>query len=104
MASEKTSIVVGIYALLSKKESNLLSQINRGLPPDKQRRYLELREKRENEALTSDEETELSQIVESLKDIWTDRLEALLKLAKLRKTTPLQLTKQLQIEPYSNGE
>ncbi len=91
-------------AWLSKKESELMTRINRGLTPDNQVRYLELREKRENETLTSKEEYELSQIIESLEDIWADRLEALLKLARLRKMTPQQLMNQLQIEPYSNGQ
>lgn len=91
-------------AWLSKKESELLTRINRGLEPDTQTRYLQLRKKRENETLASVEEKEFAQIIETLEDIWADRLEALLKLARLRKTTPQQLMKQLQIEPHSNVE
>ncbi len=92
------------FARLSKKEASLLTRINRGLTPEKQNRYLELRGKRENETLGGNEEAELSQIVEELENIWIDRLQALITLAKLRKTTPQQLMNQLQIEPASNGE
>lgn len=88
---------------LSKRESDLLTRINQGLAPDKQGRYIELRQKRENETLVANEESELLEIVEELEDIWADRLQALISLAKLRKTTPRHLMTQLQIEPASNG-
>ena len=92
------------FARLSKKESDLLTRINRGLTTERQNRYLELRDKRENETLAANEEAELLQIVEELENIWIDRLQALITLAKLRKTTPQQVMNQLQIEPVSNGE
>ena len=88
---------------LSKRESDLLTRINQGLAPDKQGRYIELRQKRENETLVANEESELLEIVEELEDIWAGRLQALISLAKLRKTTPRHLMTQLQIEPASNG-
>ena len=88
---------------LSKKESELLTRINCGLKSEKQNRYLELRDKRESETLSENEEAELSQIVEELEDIWADRLQALISLARLRKTTPRQLMDQFQIQSASNG-
>ncbi|MFN0112555.1 MAG: hypothetical protein ACKVZH_27165 [Blastocatellia bacterium] len=93
-----------LSAPLSKKESELLTRINHGLAPDRQNRYIELRQKREDETLAANEETELIEIVEELENIWAARLQALIALAKLRKTTPQQLMNQLQIGSDSNGE
>lgn len=93
-----------LSARLSKRESELLTRINHGLSPDRQNRYIELRQKREDETLATNEETELLEIVEELENIWADRLQALIALAKLRKTTPQRLMNQLQIGSTSNGE
>ncbi len=84
---------------LSKKETELFLRINRTLPPEKQERYDELRQKREDETLTESEHAELLKFVDELMTIWTDRLQAVVDLAKLRRISPRELMKQLGIEP-----
>jgi hypothetical protein len=84
---------------LSKKETELFLRINRTLPPKKQERYDELRQKREDETLTESEHAELLKFVDELVTIWTDRLQAVVDLAKLRRISPRELMKQLGIEP-----
>ncbi|MGH9842789.1 MAG: STAS/SEC14 domain-containing protein [Blastocatellia bacterium] len=89
---------------LSKKETSLFLRINRGLPQEKQQRYDELRQKREDETLTQAEHAELLQFVEEIETIWADRLQAILALAKLRRISPRELMKQLEIEPRSYSD
>jgi hypothetical protein len=89
---------------LSKKETELFLRINRTLPPKKQERYDELRQKREDETLTESEHAELLKFVDELMTIWTDRLQAVVDLAKLRRISPRELMKQLGIEPRAYAD
>ncbi len=89
---------------LSKKETELFLRINRTLPPEKQERYDELSQKREDETLTDDEHAELLKFVDELVTIWTDRLQAVVDLAKLRRLSPRELMKQLGIEPRAYAD
>jgi len=89
---------------LSKRETRLFLRINRSLKPEKQGRYDELKQKREDETLTKAEHKELMQFVEQIEDIWADRLRAIIELAKLRSISPRELMRQLEIEPRSYGD
>ncbi len=84
---------------LSKQETELFLKINRTLPPDEQRRYDELRQKREAETLTKAEHAELLRCVEQIQIIWAERLEAVHDLAKLRGISPPEMLKQLGVDP-----
>ena len=86
---------------LSPQETALFLRINRHLAPEEQCRYDKLRAKREEETLTPEEHVELLQYVETIETLWTDRLQALLALAQLRRVSPQKLMQQLAITPYT---
>lgn len=88
---------------LSKKETALFLTINRTLPDAQQQRYEELMEKRWEETLTKKEHTELLQLVDALQQVWIDRLQAILDLAKLRKLPPHEMMRQLGVDPEVCG-
>jgi hypothetical protein len=88
---------------LSKKETELFFKINRTLPEDKQQRYDELTEKRFEEALTKREHAELLKLIEDLQQIWIERWQAVIDLAKLRKISPREMMKQLGVDPDKYG-
>ena len=69
---------------LSQGESELLAKINRGFPPDVQRRLNELIAKRQAETLTPGEHEELLRLVEQSEKAEATRVEALAQLAALR--------------------
>ncbi|CAN2042005.1 hypothetical protein GMMP15_660048 [Candidatus Magnetomoraceae bacterium gMMP-15] len=54
---------------LSKKESELLFKINRGLPSKIQRRFNELTAKRQAETLTPSEHKELLKLIEQIENM-----------------------------------
>ncbi|HEY6403458.1 MAG TPA: hypothetical protein VI479_18690 [Blastocatellia bacterium] len=83
----------------SKKETELFLKINRALPEDKQQRYDELTKKRFEETLTKREHAELLRLIEDLQQIWSERWQAVIDLAKLRKISPREMLKQLGIDP-----
>jgi hypothetical protein len=84
---------------LSKKESELFLRINCALAPEEQQRYDELTEKRLNETLTKSERAELGDLIKEIERIWADRLRAIIELAKLRKISPQEMMKRLEIDP-----
>jgi len=84
---------------LSPQETALFLRINSHLSPEQQSRYDELRVKREAEVLTPAEHTELLHYIDAITTLWTDRLQALLDLAQLRRMSPQQLMQQLAITP-----
>jgi hemerythrin-like domain-containing protein len=84
---------------LSKKETELFLKINRTLSEDKQQRYDELTEKRFEETLTKREHAELLRLIEDLQQIWIERWQAVIDLAKLRKISPREMMKQLGVDP-----
>lgn len=86
-------------AHLTKRETSLFRRINRSLPAERQHRYDELRNKREQEQLTPIEHAELLQYVEEIITLWNDRVRALVALARLRRVSPQQLMQQLAIDP-----
>ena len=84
---------------LSPQETALFLRINSHLSPEQQSRYDALRAKREAETLTPAEHTELLYSIDAIATLWTDRLQALLDLAQLRRVSPQQLMQQLAITP-----
>jgi len=84
---------------LNRPESDLLMQINRGIPPNLHARYQILIEKRRSETLTPDEHTELLQLTEEMEKQDTERLTALAELAQVRQMPLTDLMQSLGIQP-----
>ncbi len=82
---------------LPRAEAELLLKINRGVPPEVQRRYDELIIKRRAESLTPDEYDELLRLTDQVEDSEARRLEHLAELARLRKTSLPALMKTWSI-------
>lgn len=83
--------------ILSTTEADLLEQINRGLPVERQTRYQELIEKRLAETLTSAEHQELVQLNQAMEQLNVVRIKNLISLAQLRQVTLPQLMAELGI-------
>ena len=88
---------------LSPRESELLLNINQGIPPDMQRRYDELIEKRDGRTLTSAEYEELLQLTDQVELLDAKRIEYLLELARLRKQPLAMLMNELGMAPSTNA-
>jgi hypothetical protein len=84
---------------LSQAETELLLRINQGVPAEVESRYSELIARRRAETLTPDEHRELLDLTETMEGRDVDRLEALVELAKLRRTSPRELMDALGIRP-----
>lgn len=83
---------------VSQSESELLMEINAGLPEETWRRYSELIEKRRAETLTPDEQQTLIEICDQIERQNGRRVERLVQLARLRGVTLAQLADQLGME------
>lgn len=79
--------------IASPDEARLLAQIN--VPMPQTGRFLELRTKLQNEALSDDERSELLQISDAREEANAARAEAVMQLATLRKTPFSQLWHQM---------
>jgi hypothetical protein len=88
---------------LSKQEAEMLEKINQGLPPDTQRRYNELTEKRHAETLTHEEQQELLVLIEHIELADAERAQALIRLAQLRNVSVTALMSTLNIHPPAYG-
>ena len=84
---------------LSRRESELLMKINRGLSAEVQRRYDELMDKLRNETITSAERQELLQLIDQIEQADAERLQYLIELAQLRNVSVEELMAQLGIQP-----
>lgn len=84
---------------LPQAEAELLLKINQGVPPEIQRRYDELIAKRQAESLTPNEYEELLRLTDEIEKLEARRVEYLVELARLRKTSLTELMKQLGIRP-----
>ena len=84
---------------LSEREAELLSKINRGLPPATQRRLNELIDKRRAEAISAKELRELKKLTDQIEKADAKRLELLTELARLRNVPVRKLIKQLGLKP-----
>lgn len=88
---------------LPESESQLLEQINVGLPGTIWEQYRELTEKRRDETLTEDERAELLDLT-NMVELWNARrLELLLELARLRNVPLRALVEEMGLAsaPYA---
>lgn len=81
----------------SKAESRLLQKINQHLPVQTQKRYQQLTKKRQNEDITTEEYEELLALVDTVEQADAERLQALIELSQLRKTSLENLMEKLGI-------
>ena len=84
---------------LKHTESELLLQINRGIPPELRERYEALSAKRQAETLNSEEYAELLRLTGQVEQLDAMRLTALAELARLRRTSLAELMQTLGIQP-----
>ena len=82
---------------LPKRETDLLQQINRGLPVTVRQRYAALNEKLLAETLTTEEHQEFSALVDQIEQSDVERLKYLIELAQLRNISLAALMEQLGI-------
>jgi hypothetical protein len=87
--------------VLPEEESQLLLKINQGIPSDLRIHYQALRVKRETETLNDQEYEILIQLSNQIEQIGAQRLEALAKLAQLRRVSLLDLMETLGIQSIS---
>jgi hypothetical protein len=88
---------------LGPEESELLRQINQGLPEQLRQRYEELIGKRRQEALSAEEHSELLQLTDQVEITEANRAKALAELARLRKKPLAELLNDLGIPSPADG-
>ncbi len=84
-------------------EADLIQRIREGLPPDLETRYKILALKRDSEKLTPAEYEELLGLSDQIERLEVQRLESLVRLAKLREVPFETLIEELGLKPDSNG-
>jgi hypothetical protein len=82
---------------LSTTETDLLQQINQGLPPTIRPRYEELNAKLHEETITPAEHEELLQLSDQIEQADAERLQHLIALAQLRQVSIDTLMDQIGI-------
>ena len=82
---------------LRKRESELLLEINQGVPTAVQQRYDALIRKRRNNKLTRTEHRELLALTKQIEQLDVERLKMLSELARLRGTALPELMRELGI-------
>ncbi|HSH05471.1 MAG TPA: hypothetical protein VLL52_23345 [Anaerolineae bacterium] len=80
-------------------EASLLAQVNLGVSSELWQKYYRLVEKRQDESITSEELTNLIGLTDMLEQANINRMQALIKLAKLRQVSLEDLMTQLNIQP-----
>jgi len=88
---------------LPDEEAALLSRSLQGLPPALRARTNALRARREDESITDAEYEELTQLTLRAEELHAERMEALLKLARLRGLSLPALLDQLGLHFPENG-
>lgn len=83
---------------LPQAESQLIEEINRGLPEDASARYQELMDRRREEKLTAEEHRELLRLGDEVEDLEAARIRALSELARLRGTSLAGVMEELGIQ------
>ena len=84
---------------LPTQETELLQQINQGLPAKTQQRYSDLQAKLQAETITPAEHQDLLTLIDTVEQADANRLQALITLAKLRQVSLADLMAQLGIQP-----
>jgi hypothetical protein len=87
---------------LSKRETELLRQINAEPSPHKSSRYHELREKRETGELTDQQQQELVQLSDWVEEVHAERLAHVAELARRRGLSLSDMTRQLGIQRWAD--
>jgi Cys-tRNA synthase (O-phospho-L-seryl-tRNA:Cys-tRNA synthase) len=87
---------------LSKRETELLRQINTEASPDRLSRYHELREKRKRGELTDPQQQELVQLSDWIEEVHAERMAYVAELACLRGLNLSQMTGQLGIQHWAD--
>ncbi len=88
---------------LAQRETELLAEINRGLPETSLARFRRLVKKRRKSALSPVEVEELRALSDHFEEIEARRAERLVELAGLRKTPLPELMRELGIRPARNA-
>jgi len=83
---------------LPQSEAELLLKINQGISLDTQKYYDELMARLEAETLTPDEHSQLLSLTEQIEKLQAQRIEYLVELARLRKTSLTALMENLGIQ------
>jgi hypothetical protein len=89
--------------VLSARESDLLRAINRGLSAERSQRLDHLQRKLRQETITDRERDQLLRLTEELEKLAAQRLEALIELADLRKTTVARLIREMGLNHVAHG-
>lgn len=84
---------------LSKRESELLVRVSRGLSPGRRNRLAELTDKMEYESITDAEHRELLRLTRQMEAKWVEQLRAVAALAKLRQVSLDEMMQQLGKQP-----
>ncbi len=82
---------------VSQDEAELLSEINKGLTPQEQKRFDELAEKLEAETMTETENREFLRLTDKVEKQDARRIEMVGKLAEIRKQSFSEIVKELGI-------
>ncbi len=85
-------------AKLPAEESELLQKINRGLPSERWHRYATLKGKRRAGTLTAGEQPELIALSDRIEEMNVRRMECVVQLARLRRTSVDALMDDLGIK------
>ena len=88
---------------LPKDETELLQQINRGLPADIRQRYDALNAKLHDETITPQEHEELLTLIDRIELTDAERMQSLVALAQLRGVSVDTLMEQLGIHRTTYG-
>ncbi len=88
---------------LSQAESELMEKISQGLDAQDQHQYDEFVAKRETEDLTQDENAEFLHLTNLLEALNVERMEALVKLARMRRTSLRDLMQDLGIKTTADA-
>ncbi len=84
--------------ILSAAETDLLLQINQGVPTELHQQYQALKKKQDAEILTEAEREELSELNDRIEILAAARAESLVKLSQLRQVPLTQLMNELGIK------
>lgn len=88
---------------LSSRETELLAEINQGLPARLADRYRALIERRRTGTLTSGEHAELLRLTDEVEGLEAERIKHLSELARLRRTSLAALMAELGIQTRSDA-
>ncbi|HEX3131819.1 MAG TPA: STAS/SEC14 domain-containing protein [Thermoanaerobaculia bacterium] len=88
---------------LTERESELLLEINRGLPPASAERYSELMSRRRAGDLGPEEHRELLRLTDEAEQLQAERIERLAQLARLRGKPLRTVMAELGIRPSSDA-